>query len=79
MAKRIDLRDLKGELEKIQARGAAAKVELVIADADGDGDQDVALVVDGVTVGRLELSTILDGLRRLFERIGKAIRKAVKK
>lgn len=75
----LNLRDFGAELEKLKARGAAARVELEIADADGDGDQDVTLKIDGVTVGTLELGTIVEGIRRLFSKVAKSVKRAVKR
>lgn len=76
---RISIRDLGSELEKLKAHGRAARVELVISDADGDGDQDVQLLVDGATVGAIELGTIVDGFRRIVTKAAAAVVSAVKR
>lgn len=54
-------------------------VAVRVEDVDGDGDADVTLYVNGVRFGTIQFSTLAGNVAAEAKRVGKRIRKAVKK
>lgn len=53
---------------KVEKVIGGARVSIIVADVDGDGDTDVALKVNGVQLGKIEVAKLASNIRNEVRR-----------